>query len=64
MSARHASGLRCRSSDPIGFVLSLLWAIGTASGFVCLGMLADNHLNEPLANGPALTTPDAAPEAA
>lgn len=64
MSARHASARLRRLSDPVGFFLSLLWAIGTATGFTCLGMLVGAGLDSPRANGPALTIPDAAPEAA
>ncbi|MFE1839214.1 hypothetical protein [Streptomyces sviceus] len=61
MSGRYASRIRPRPSDPVGFVLNLLWAVGTAAGFVCLGLLAGNHVDEPLAHDPALTNPDVAP---
>ena len=61
MNGRFAYRLRPRPSDPLGFALNLLWAVGTTAGFVCLGMLASNHVDDTLAHSPALTKPDAAP---
>lgn len=64
MSALHAFARLRRLSDPVGCFLSVLWAIGTTTGFTCLGVLVGTGLDDPRANSPALTIPDAAPEAA
>ncbi|MEU7164997.1 hypothetical protein AB0A70_10185 [Streptomyces morookaense] len=65
MSARHAYAARSpRSSDPLGLVLSWLWALGTLIGFVCLGAIVGNGLDGHGDTGPALAVPDAAHPAA
>lgn len=61
MNGRYADRSRPRPCDPLGFALNLLWAIGTAAGFLCLGILGSDHVDGPLAHGPALTNPDEAP---
>lgn len=60
VSGRSASCLRPRPSDTLGFVLNLLWAVGTTADFVCLNLLASDHVDEPLAHSPALANPDEA----
>lgn len=40
MSARHAIPRpECGVADPVGLVLGCVWALGTAAGFTCLGVL-------------------------
>ncbi|MHC0431580.1 hypothetical protein ACX6XY_15550 [Streptomyces sp. O3] len=64
MSARHASARAGRISDPLGVFMGWLWALGTAAGFLCLGVLVGDDLDGQAAIGPALASPDYAPAAA
>ncbi|KUF15543.1 hypothetical protein [Streptomyces silvensis] len=63
MNARHAPA-HPAAGDPLGLVLSWLWALGTALGFVCLATSVDSEFGDQDTARPALTAPDAADSAA
>ncbi|MFI0980427.1 hypothetical protein ACH4SP_25910 [Streptomyces sp. NPDC021093] len=56
--------MRGRLADPVGTVLTWMWAVGSVSGVVGLGVLVGDELSRTGTDlaGPALTAPDTAPD--